>query len=155
MNKSFVTSQSLIDDALAYYINLKNTGAWKTELTRNSQIIALTTQLSELKTEFTKLSTNKAPASDKQNEIVPNTGKPKYNFELWRLEKVDNKVEHSMIVKDGKNWYWCDKHKYNGKNGVVSNGMYVKHKPDQHDRWMEQKQSSNQRWGKKGEKTQA
>ena len=59
MNKSRVTSQSLIDDASAYFVNLKNTGAWKTELSRNSQIIALTTQLSELKTKFSKLSTSK------------------------------------------------------------------------------------------------
>jgi hypothetical protein len=29
MNKSPVTSQELMDDASAYFINLKNTGAWK------------------------------------------------------------------------------------------------------------------------------
>ena len=149
MNKSRVTSQSLIDDASAYFVNLKNTGAWKTELSRNSQIIALTTQLSELKTEFSKLSTSKAPA--KQDEIVPTSGKPKYVFELWRVDKVDNKLEHSMIERDGKTWYWCDKHKYNGKNGAVSNGMYVLHKPDQHDNWFEQRKQK----GKKGASTQA
>ena len=149
MNKSRVTSQSLIDDASAYYVNLKNTGAWKTELLRNSQIISLTTQLLELKTEFTKLSASKAPA--KQDEIVPTSGKPRYVFELWRVDKVNNKLEHSMIERDGKTWYWCDKHKYNGKNGAVSNGMYVTHKPDQHDSWFEQRKKK----GKKGASTQA
>ena len=59
----------------------------------------------------------------------------KYIFELWHLEKVDNKAEHSMIECDGKIWYWCDKHKYNNK-GVITNGMNVTHKPDDHDNWV-------------------
>jgi hypothetical protein len=46
MNKSNTTSQILIDDASAYYVNLKNTGAWKVELSKNLQFIALTTQIS-------------------------------------------------------------------------------------------------------------
>ena len=137
MNKSRITSQSLIDDASAYYVNLKNTGAWKTELSRNSQIIALTTQILDLKTEFTKLSTSKPPA--KQDEIVPTSGKPKYAFEQWRIEKVNNKLEHNMVEREGKTWYWCDKHNYKGPNGAVLDGMYVSHKPDQHERWLEQK----------------
>jgi hypothetical protein len=29
MNKSNIMSQTLINDASAYYVNLKNTGAWK------------------------------------------------------------------------------------------------------------------------------
>ncbi|MGL6008733.1 MAG: hypothetical protein ACRC1D_04680 [Culicoidibacterales bacterium] len=136
MNKTRVTSQSLIDDASAYYVNLKNTGTWKTELARNCQIIALTTQISELKTEVSRLSA-KAPA--KQEETATPSDKPKYVFELWRLEKVDNKLEHNMVQRDGKTWYWCDKHKHNGKNGVISNGMYVTHKPDQHDNWFARK----------------
>jgi hypothetical protein len=62
MNKMCVTLQSFIDDALAYYVNLKNTGAWKTEMSRNSQIIALNTQLLDLKTELSNLVFNKSPA---------------------------------------------------------------------------------------------
>ncbi len=79
MNKARVTSQTLIDDALAYYVNLKNTGAWRIKLSRNTQIIALTIQLSELKTEMTKLSDAKIPL--KQNENTPPPG-CKYVFEL-------------------------------------------------------------------------
>jgi hypothetical protein len=37
-----------------------------------------------------------------------------------------------MVGRDGKTWYWCDKHRYNNK-GVITNGMYVAHKPDEHD----------------------
>ncbi len=92
MIKMCVTLQSLIDNALAYYVNLKNTGAWKTETSCNSQIIALTTQLLDLKTQLSNLVFNKAPL--KQDKNVPTSGKPRYVFELWRLDKVVNKLEH-------------------------------------------------------------
>jgi hypothetical protein len=36
MNKSQLSSQSLMDDASAYYVNLKNTCTWKVELSRNT-----------------------------------------------------------------------------------------------------------------------
>ena len=136
MNKSIVTSQELMNDASAYFVNLKNTGSWKIELSRSSQIVALTTQLTELKTEFDKLSASKGPP--KLDDNRPAGGPAKYIFELWRLEKVDNKNEHNMVERDGKTWYWCDKHKYNNK-GVITHGMYVTHKPDGHDAWMERR----------------
>jgi len=130
MNKSIVTSQELMNDASAYFVNLKNTGSWKIELSRSSQIVALTTQLTELKTEFDKLSALKG--TPKLDNGKPTGGPAKYVFELWRLKKVDNKAEHNMVERDGKTWYWCDKHRYNNK-GTITNGMYVTHKPDGHD----------------------
>jgi hypothetical protein len=54
MNKSFISLQDLIDDASAYYVNPKNTRAWKIKLSKNSQIITLTNQLTELKTKIAK-----------------------------------------------------------------------------------------------------
>ncbi len=144
MNKAKITSASLMDDASAYFVNLKNKGNWKTEISRNTQIIALTTQITALETKVTKLSSAKAPTG---HPATPGgaTGTPggvgtgNYTFELWRLEKVDSKAEHSMIKRDGKTWYWCDNHTYNNK-GVVSQGMYVFHKPGaEHDAWRAKK----------------
>ncbi len=83
-----------------------------------------------------------------QNKNVPTSEKPRYAFELWRLEKVDNKLEHKMVEHDDKTWYWCDKHTYNGKNGDASKGMYVTHKPNQHDRWVERRTKGNRRASK-------
>ncbi len=142
MNKSVVTSQALMDDTAAYYINLKNTGAWKMEMSCNSQIIALTTQLTELKIELGKLSASKG--TPKLDEGKPTGGPAKYSFELWRVKRVDDKAEHNMVERDEKTWYWCDKHKYNNK-GVISNGMYVTHKPDGHDDWLARRKN-----GRKG-----
>jgi hypothetical protein len=44
-----------------------------------------------------------------------------------------------MIKQDGKTWYWCDNHTNNNK-GVVTQGMYVYHKPGvEHDAWRAKK----------------
>jgi hypothetical protein len=80
INKSFISLQDLIDDASAYYVNLKNTGARKIKLSKNSQIIALTTQLSELKTKIAKISTNKG-SKFKKDEAASASGDKPYVFE--------------------------------------------------------------------------
>ena len=41
-----------------------------------------------------------------------------------------------MIERDGKRWYWCDDHSFNGRPC----GMYCLHKPgDGHKKWQERK----------------
>jgi hypothetical protein len=54
-----------------------------------------------------------------------------------------------MVVRDGKTYYWCDKHKCPSSN---VQGMYVFHKPTEHDTWQERKSALNGRRGKKGDK---
>jgi hypothetical protein len=151
MDKEIVTSQSLMDDASTYYTNMVASGDWKSEVSKHSQIIALTTQIMELKKEFNEVKAAK--------NIIPTpsgstpTGSGSNKFEQWRLEKVDNKEEFNMIVKDGKTYYWCDKHKFPLSN---VQGMYVFHKPTEHDAWQERKSALNgRRGGKKGEKEKA
>jgi YHS domain-containing protein len=107
MSKEIVTSQSLMDDASTYYTNMVASGDWKSEVNKHAQIIALTTQLTELKEEF------------------------------------------NMVVRDGKTYYWCNKHKYPSSNVQE---MYVFYKPTEHDAWQECKSAFNERRGKKGGK---
>ena len=147
MDKEIVTPQSLMDDAGTYYTNLVGSGSWKLESSKHAQIIALTTQLSEMKTELHSLSklsktnktkdlTDKTPSNDK------NYGK----FDTWRLTKVNNNVEFNMIEKDGKTFYWCDKHQYPDHE---TKGMYVFHKPNDHDAWQARKDAYKNGRGKK------
>jgi hypothetical protein len=70
MNKAKNMSQSLMDEAAAYFVNLKNTGTWKTEISRNIQIIVLTTKISELKANVTNRLTGKAPKKNQWNQVV-------------------------------------------------------------------------------------
>ncbi len=112
-----------MNDAAAYFVNLKNTGNWRTEIARNTQIIALTMRISELESKVSKLSSDRAlngqSATPSGSTGASTFNSDKYIFELWHLKKVNNKAEHNMIEQDGKNWYWCDNHTYNNK-GVVT-----------------------------------
>ncbi len=147
MDKEIVTPQSLMDDAGTYYTNLVGSGTWKLELGKHAQIIALTTQLSKLKTELQSLTKN---ASDKSNSSAPkkssSSAKNYGNFEAWCLTKVNNGADFNMIEKDGMKYFWCDQHQY---PGCDTSGMYVFHKPTEHDAWKACKDELNKKRGKK------
>jgi len=139
MDKEIVTPQSLMDDAGTYYTNLVGSGSWKLESSKHAQIIALTTQLSELKTELHLLSKNNKTKD--LDDKTPSGDKRYGNFEAWRLTKVNNNVEFNMVEKDGKKFYWCDQHQY---PGCETKGMYVFHKPTEHDAWLARKTALNE-----------
>ena len=113
------------------------------ELSKHAQIIALTTQLSELKTELHLLSKNN---KTNLNDKTPLSEKKYGNFEAWRLTKVNNNVEFNMVEKNDKNFYWCDQHQY---PNCETKGMYVLHKPAEHDAWKARKDELNKKRGKK------
>jgi hypothetical protein len=106
MDKEIVTSQSLMDDASTYYTNMVASGDWKSEVSKHSQIIALTTQITELKKEFNEVKAAKniipTPSGSTPSGSTP-TGSGSNKFEQWRLEKVDNKEEFNMVVR-GQRW---------------------------------------------------
>ena len=39
------------------------------------------------------------------------------------------------MEKEGKTWFWCPHHKMEGKY----DGLYVTHKPEEHDEWLQRK----------------
>jgi hypothetical protein len=79
---------------------------WKSEVSKHSQIIALTTQITELKKEFNEVKAAKniipTPSGSTPSGSTP-TGSGSNKFEQWRLEKVDNKEEFNMVVR-GQRW---------------------------------------------------
>ncbi len=143
MDKESVTSQSLMDDASTYYTNILASGSWKSEVSKHAQIITLTTQITELKKEFNETKAVKNAITPAPTPSGPGSNK----FEMWCLEKVDNKEEFNTVVKDGKTYYWCDKHKYPSSD---IQEMYVFHKPADHDAWLECKTALNGQRGKGG-----
>jgi hypothetical protein len=137
-------------NASTYYTNLVASNNWKTEINKHAQIIALTTQISKLKKEFSQ-------AKSSANAFTPTpapgtTGIGSNQFEQWRLEKINNKEEFNMIVKDGKKYFWCNKHKYPSSD---VQGMYVFHKPTEHEVWLTCKQTLNEQCNGKGGKDKA
>ncbi len=110
----------------------------------------MTAQISDLKKEFSQV-------KSLANTFTPTTasctsGPGSNKFEQWRLEKIDNKEEFNMIVKNGKKYYWCDKHKYPTSD---VQGMYVFHKPTEHESWLTCKQIFNEQRNGKGSKDKA
>jgi hypothetical protein len=65
---------------------------------------------------------------------------------MWRLTKVNNNKEFNMVEKEGKTYYWCDKHKHPDSEQL---GMYDFHKPTEHEAWKKKKDEFNAR--KKGQ----
>jgi hypothetical protein len=51
-------------DTTSYYTNLVASGDWKLEINKSVQIIALTTQILELKAEITQVKTSAKPSGD-------------------------------------------------------------------------------------------
>ncbi len=141
MGKEKISSQSLMDDASTYNTNLVASGNWKTQVNKHAQIIALTTQILELKKEASQVKTSTTSITPAPAPTVPGSSE----FEQWRLVKVNNNEEFNKIEKDGKAFYWCNKHKYPTSE---TPGMYVAHKPTEHDAWQACKTALNDRRGK-------
>jgi hypothetical protein len=100
-------------------------------------------QISELESKVSKLSTDRTlngqSATPSGSMGASTFNSDKYVFKLWRLKKVSNKDKHNMIEQDGNTWYWCKNRTYNNK-GVVTQGMYIFHKPgSEHAAWQAKK----------------
>jgi hypothetical protein len=118
------TSAGLIRKASLYYLNLKFSGTWKMEINTHQQIIALTTQLSDMKSEILKLANASKGGGNgggtSGGTLLVKTSdesqQKKGNFPLWRLEKIPSSAEHNMVKRKGQKWYWCkDGHSFQNK----------------------------------------
>ncbi len=96
MDKEKVSSQALVDDASTYYTNLVASDNWKTEVNKHAQIIALTTQILELKKEVSQVKASATSIIPAPAPTVPGSSK----FEQWRLVKVNNNEDFNKIEKD-------------------------------------------------------
>jgi hypothetical protein len=133
-----------MDDASAYYTNQVASGDWKTEVSKHAQIIALTIQILELKKEVSQV---KASATSIMPAPALTTSCPSGKFEQWCLIKVNDNKEFNKIERDGKMFYWCNKHKYPMSE---TSGMYVFCKPTEHDAWQAYKTALDNCCGKNG-----
>jgi hypothetical protein len=97
MDKEKVTLQSFLANASFYYTNLVASGDWKLEINKHVQIIALTTQILELKMAMSQVK----PATKPSGDTDKNLCNKKDSFQTWRLTKVDNGNKFNMVEKDG------------------------------------------------------
>jgi hypothetical protein len=115
MNHENYTSAGLMHEASLYYLNLKFSGAWKMEINKHQQIIALTTQLSDMKSEIVMLTNASKGGGNGEGtsggtllvKTSDESQQKKGGFPLWRLEKVPSSADHNMVERKGKKWNWC------------------------------------------------
>jgi len=117
----------IISEALVIYNNAITANRWQTTDPKDAKIIALTTQVEKLVEMQTKLAANatQAPSQNRQNSRFQFT-----EIAAWRMKKGPDQMD-----KDGKTWFWCPHHKIEGRY----DGLYVTHKPEDHDAWQKRK----------------
>ena len=117
----------IISEALTIYNNAITANRWQTTDPKDAKIIALTTQVQKLVEMQTPLVANATQATNQ------NRNPSRFQFTeiaAWRMKKGPEKLE-----KDGKTWFWCPHHKIEGQY----DGLYVTHKPEDHDAWLQRK----------------
>ena len=68
--------------------------------------------------------TQRDPGQNNSNGRGGAGGSSKFETPEWQITKKGDKIQ-----QDGKTWGWCPNHN-NGK------GMYVRHKPENHEKWV-------------------
>ena len=142
MGSVTITADMLMDGAEVYYNSLVDRNLWNPEHSSKAQIIALTTQIQNLKSELSSVKSQQAAAPalpPKSPTRTPTSS----SIDPWRLQKQESGKEFSQIEADGKTSYWCeDGHFFNGKRV----GMYCLHRPgDGHKKWQERKDRRKKR----------
>ena len=109
---------------------------WKKTKDQDSKIIsALVTEVNGLKSLLTNK--NKHQANATENNPQPSNKKDKLFVPEWHIEN-----KGKSCTCDGTTWYQCPHHKRPG----LYDGMYMPHKPCDHDEW---KRKKDKRWEKK------
>jgi hypothetical protein len=123
-----VTPEELITLAIEKFNNLSEQKQWETVASKseNSKIVALTTQLEELK--------KTVQASQSSGVNKPKQGEKNQYLEIaeWRKTKSFG----DSVTKDGRDWHWCSIKHNNGK------GMYVTHREEDHGNFRRSKKDA-------------
>ena len=119
----------IMSKALIIYNNAIIANCWQTTDPKDAKILALTTQVEKLLEMQTQKAAHTTQAPGTQN--FRNTNRFQFTEIVdWRMKKGQD-----QITRDGKKWYWCPHHKIEGKY----DGLYVTHKPEEHNEWLKRK----------------
>ena len=123
----------IIAEALTIYNDAVSADRWDNKDPKDAKILALTTQvetLVEAQKLYSAMVTSKDGANPNSNAgksggSRTNTG-DFLSIKSWRMKKTEDSVK-----REGRTWYWCPHHKVEGSY----DGLYVTHKPEEHDEW--------------------
>ena len=141
-----ILAEGIQEKMLSKYNNMKLAKTWKKSEDPHSKVItALATQVQTLQNQLKGKSNSQANAttSGSDNKLKNKSDKEKaLGFPEWRTKKGKDEVK-----RDGKTYWWCPHHKREG----YFDGLYMPHKPEDHDAWAENKKKwQEKRKTKKG-----
>ena len=134
------SSDQLILEVVTIYNNAVASNRWETKDPKDAKILALTTQVEQLKETQNKLMAFTSTLSRQQGKNHQKSGDKVMSIDSWRMTKT-----LPTINRDGKTWHWCPHHVYPDKY----NGLYVTHKPEDHEDWVKRKESFRNKFSKK------
>ena len=137
------SSDQLILEVVTIYNNAVASNRWETKDPKDAKILALSTQIDQLMEAQSKLMALTSNSSQQQNNSqsrnTQKSGDKVMSIDSWRMVKTTPSIE-----RDGKTWYWCPHHVYPDKY----DGLYVTHKPEDHEDWVKRKESFRNRFAK-------
>ena len=110
----------------------------------DAKILALTTKVGQLEKALAEKRPAPDPVAAAKTAKHPKTGRNVFPGQ-HQIEKWRGKKEGDEKVVDGRTYYWCPHHKYEGHY----DGLYVSsHKASEHDIWKKNGKQSRNRWNK-------
>ena len=133
------TPGQIMELALQKYANMSERGVWNQNEKPDSQLHALATRLDSMETQI-QGSSSSASGKFKSSKSSSLSKKKKFGIEEWRMVKQGN-----TKVVNGVTFWWCPHHKNEGQ----FDGLYVTHKPSEHDSWKADRDKKNAAWKEK------
>ena len=146
-----ISFHNLVAAARNKFLNMTAAGEYNKIDTKTTQLMTLTTKFEELQKRLNNNSsanTTSGDSSQRGGTTTPSTpGLDRQKIagtvvEKWRITK-----RGASIVVDGITYWWCEKHI--DKSGRW-NGMYVRHKPEDHDEVMARRYRNRKPEGQNG-----
>ena len=121
-----MTADDISTEAITKYNNLVQQNKWKQTEKKDAKMAALSTEIEQLKTVLATVTNGTSNSSSHRNDSGSGRNNNRQVAD-WRKKKSFG----AQTERDGKTWYWCPKHEGKGYNG-----LYVSHKPEDHDAHM-------------------
>ena len=126
---SNITAKKLLTAAQTLFNNLESTDEWTKVDPKEARLLALQTELTQVKTNYAALATLQSQGQGNKPKTGGNSGNntEKINgVDKWRTIKKGDTIE-----VDGVTWHWCGEHKSPHWDGLY----YRDHTPATHAQW--------------------
>ena len=127
--------EEIVAKAVTIYNNAVSANRREEKDPKDAKILALTTRIDELVEQQERLTVLATNANKQPTQYRSGNGQSRDRIQAiaeWKMTKTEETLE-----KDGKTWHWGPRHVVPGKY----DGLYVTHKPEDHDDWKKRREA--------------